>query len=95
MKKTVSQILALSICGLFVTSGAIVPSAVAMDKEGSAHTSSSVESQESSGIPDMGDNPNAAFSTQWSDQLMRERDEAKTSKEQAQKHAIRPKRNVM
>ncbi len=85
MKKHVSQFLTLSILGLFCTSGAIVPSAVAMDKAGSSDISSSVVSQSSDGKSDALDTPNADFSTQWNDQLIRERDEAKTSKDQAQK----------
>jgi uncharacterized protein YjdB len=85
MKKTVSQILALSTCGLFLTSGAVVQSAVAMDDQGSSHTSMSVGSQSSDGMSDVRENPKTDFGTKWSDQLIRERDEAKTSKEQAQK----------
>ena len=89
MKKSRSQILGLAMCGLFFTSGALVQSAIAMEKMdnkvSNTHTTSSSDSQSSDSVAEVSKNPSAKFGAQWSDQLIRERDEAKKSKDQAQK----------
>ncbi len=98
MKKGKSPIFALVMCGLFVASGAVVQSAVAMEKMdnkiSNTHTESSSQSHSGGSVPEVGGNPSADFNSQWSDQLVRERDEAKTSKEQAQKERDQAKKEL-
>ena len=98
MKKNISKIFPLAMCGLFIASGAVVQSAVAMEKMdnkiSNTHTESSSQSHSSGSVPKVGENPSADFSTQWSDQLVRERDEAKKGKEQAQKERDQAKKEL-
>ena len=96
MKKDKSQILTLAMCSLFVVSGAVVQSAVAMEKMdnkiSNTHTTSSSDSQSSGSVPEVSKNPSAKSGSQWSDQLIRERDEAKKSVEQAKKERDQAKK---
>ncbi|GJL63361.1 MAG: hypothetical protein NPIRA04_20150 [Nitrospirales bacterium] len=87
MKQSLSQILALVVCGLFVASGSVVQLASAMDKPGGSSAEPNLES-----MSEVTQDPSAGVNTQWSDQLKRERDEAKKSMEQAKKERDQAKK---
>ena len=86
MRKRHSQFFAITACGALVMSGVLLQSAGAMQKMDNKVSNTHLTSQSSaSSAAEVKDNPSAKFGAQWSDQLIRERDEAKKGKEQAQK----------